>query len=59
VVPMPDDEPEVLPVPAVPHAVSTRAHAKGMVHFIIRILLKNKSVKHKTHSCQNGTYASE
>ena len=39
---MPEEEPEVLPVPAVPHAVSTSAHTKGMVHFIIRILLKNK-----------------
>jgi hypothetical protein len=33
--PMPDVEPEVLPVPVVPHAVNTRAHARGMVHFII------------------------
>lgn len=39
---MPDEEPEVLPVPAVPHAVRTNAHTRGIVHFIIRILLKNK-----------------
>ena len=39
---MPEVEPEVLPVPAVPHAVSTNAHTRGIVHFIIRILLKNK-----------------
>jgi hypothetical protein len=38
--PIPEDEPEVVPVPVVPHAESARAHAKGMVHFIIRILLK-------------------
>jgi len=41
VAPMPDDEPDVLPVPAVPHAVNTSAHARGMVHFIIQILLEN------------------
>jgi hypothetical protein len=33
---MPEVEPELLPVPVVPHAVSASAHAKGMVHFIIR-----------------------
>jgi len=33
------EEPEVR-VPDVPHAASTRAHAKGMVHFNIRISLK-------------------
>ncbi|HEV2612119.1 MAG TPA: hypothetical protein VGU61_17775 [Noviherbaspirillum sp.] len=40
---MPEEEPELepIPVPDVPHAVSTRAHAKGMVHFIIKILLEN------------------
>jgi hypothetical protein len=38
---MPEEEPELVPVPDVPHAESTRAHAKGMVHFIIKILLKN------------------
>lgn len=38
--PIPEDEPEVEPMPVVPHAVKTRAHAKGMVHLIIRILLK-------------------
>ena len=42
VAPMPEVEPEVLPVPEVPHAVSTNAHTRGIVHFIIRILLKNK-----------------
>jgi len=36
--PEPMEEPEVrVPVPDVPHAASTRAHAKGMVHFNIRI----------------------
>ena len=40
---MPEEEPELepMPVPEVPHAESTRAHAKGMVHFIIKILLEN------------------
>jgi hypothetical protein len=33
--PMPEVEPEVLPEPVVPHADSTSAHAKGMVHLII------------------------
>jgi hypothetical protein len=37
----PDDEPELLPLFIEPHAASTKAHAKGMVHFIIKILLKN------------------
>jgi hypothetical protein len=34
--PIPDDEPEVVPEPVVPHAASTNAHAKGMVHLIIK-----------------------
>jgi hypothetical protein len=34
--PMPDVEPEEVPEPVVPHAVSTRAHARGMVHLIIK-----------------------
>ncbi|MEN3293236.1 MAG: hypothetical protein V7642_2489 [Burkholderiales bacterium] len=32
---MPEVEPEVVPEPVVPHALSTSAHAKGMVHLII------------------------
>lgn len=55
--PEPGESPEVIPVRAVPHAVSINAHAKGIVHFIIKILQKNKSVKLemplmlKMHAC--------
>jgi hypothetical protein len=50
-VPMPDEDPDDWP--AVPHAVNTSAHTRGMVHLIIRILLKNESVKHDSYSCRN------
>lgn len=33
---MPEEEPDVVPVPVVPHAVSASAHAKGMAHLIIK-----------------------
>jgi len=39
------EEPEELPMPdilPVPHAASTSAHARGMVHFNIKVLLKNR-----------------
>lgn len=47
----PYDEPELLPVLVVPHAASTRAHARGMVHFIIKILLKNNGELHAKCAC--------
>jgi hypothetical protein len=59
--PMLEDEPELLPVPEVPHALSAKAHVKGMIHFIIKILLKkNRNIlaNHemllmpKLHACE-------
>jgi hypothetical protein len=40
---MPGDEPElILPAPPVPQAASTKAHAIGMIHLVIKISLKIK-----------------
>lgn len=56
--PMPEDEPELVPEPWVPHAANAKTQARGIVHFNIEILLKNKSVKHeiplmpKLHACE-------
>lgn len=33
--PMPEEEPELMPVPCVPHAARTSAQARGIVHFNI------------------------
>jgi hypothetical protein len=38
--PMPDDEPMPVRVLLVPHAARIKAHAKGMVHFIMSISRK-------------------
>lgn len=56
--PMPEEEPDVVPAPWVPHADKITTHARGIVHFNIEILLKNKSVKHEIplmpelHACE-------
>lgn len=52
------EEPELVPGPWVLHAANAKTQARGIVHFNIKILLKNKSLKHeiplmpKMHACE-------